>query len=144
MRATTLYQPWASLIVDGIKIIETRDWSPHVAAIGDLLAIHAGKYVVKQLDESLYHAIVSLYGFDWQNNIPYGSVLGHATLKNVVQVKRNDDEFAYYNFSEKVPIDIYGDFNVGRYLWFLDDIVKYENPIPAKGHFKIWSWNYNG
>lgn len=42
MKAITLWQPWASLIAEGIKSIETRPKrSPWSSAIGETIAIHA-------------------------------------------------------------------------------------------------------
>lgn len=42
MRAITLYQPWASLIAEGVKTIETRPQrSPWHTAVGETVAIHA-------------------------------------------------------------------------------------------------------
>lgn len=42
MRAITLWQPWASLIAEGIKTIETRPKQhPWRSAIGETIAVHA-------------------------------------------------------------------------------------------------------
>ena len=43
MKALTLYQPWASLIAIGAKQFETRSWPAPRTAIGDVVAIHAGR-----------------------------------------------------------------------------------------------------
>ena len=43
MKAITLHQPWASLIAEGHKTIETRDWPPPLSLVGQRIAIHAGK-----------------------------------------------------------------------------------------------------
>ena len=43
MRALTLYEPWATLIAEGHKQFETRNWRPPAARIGERIAIHAGK-----------------------------------------------------------------------------------------------------
>ncbi len=42
MKALTVRQPWASLIVLGIKTIETRSWKLPAAMVGQRIAIHAG------------------------------------------------------------------------------------------------------
>lgn len=39
--ALTLWQPWASLIAEGVKTIETRSWKAPDDLIGDTIAIHA-------------------------------------------------------------------------------------------------------
>ena len=41
MKAITLHQPWASLIAEGVKTIETRSWAPPAALWGERIAIHA-------------------------------------------------------------------------------------------------------
>jgi len=43
MKALTIHQPWASLIIHGVKTIETRGWACPKSLIGERLAIHAGK-----------------------------------------------------------------------------------------------------
>ena len=43
MRALTLWQPWASLVAEGVKRIETRSWPCPPALIGHRIAIHAAK-----------------------------------------------------------------------------------------------------
>lgn len=39
--ALTLWQPWASLVAEGVKTIETRSWKAPDDLIGDTIAIHA-------------------------------------------------------------------------------------------------------
>lgn len=41
MKALTIWQPWAALIVSGAKTIENRKWRPKMA-LGEIFAIHAG------------------------------------------------------------------------------------------------------
>ena len=43
MKAKTLYQPFATLIAEGLKTIETRSKPPPRSLIGHRIAIHAGK-----------------------------------------------------------------------------------------------------
>ena len=47
MKALTLHQPWASLIADGRKTIETRSWPPPRTLVGERIAIHAGRQIGK-------------------------------------------------------------------------------------------------
>ena len=42
MRALTLYQPWAWIVVHGPKRVENRRWAPWPGVIGQRIAIHAG------------------------------------------------------------------------------------------------------
>ena len=43
MYAISLWQPYASLIAEGIKVQETRNWAPPKHLIGERIAIHAAK-----------------------------------------------------------------------------------------------------
>lgn len=53
MKALTIWQPWATLIAEGVKPYEFRSWRPPARLIGQRIAIHAGARPVrlKELDE---------------------------------------------------------------------------------------------
>ncbi len=55
MKALTVWQPWASLIADGLKPVENRDWRREFL-IGQRIAIHAGK----RFDEAAAMALAGL------------------------------------------------------------------------------------
>ncbi len=46
--ALTIYQPWATLIIEGWKPFEFRSWAPPVWLVDHKLAIHAGRRPVKR------------------------------------------------------------------------------------------------
>lgn len=115
MKTLTLIQPWASLIIDGKKTIETRSWpTKHRGA----LAIHAGKKVDK-------HACVA-FGYDAET-IATGLILGTCELIDCVQFP-----------NDKTPPDPYGDFSVGRFGWVLQNVKKLVPVKPAKGMLGLW------
>jgi hypothetical protein len=43
VRALTVRQPWAALIVSGVKDIENRTWEPPVGVFGEEILIHAAE-----------------------------------------------------------------------------------------------------
>ena len=47
MYAITLHQPWASLIALRLKTVETRSWPAPARLVGQTVAGHAGKRVVR-------------------------------------------------------------------------------------------------
>ncbi len=59
MKALTLWQPWASLIVLRHKRFETRSWKMD-GLIGERIAIHAAKRPSKDLDYDLIHELAAL------------------------------------------------------------------------------------
>ena len=42
MRALSLKQPWAWLVINGYKRVENRSWTPPRDAVGERIALHAG------------------------------------------------------------------------------------------------------
>ena len=50
MKALTIWQPWASLIIAGVKPYEFRGWYPPASIIGRRIAIHAGARPVRKAE----------------------------------------------------------------------------------------------
>ncbi len=48
MKAITIWQPWATLIVAGAKPYEFRGWPAHNSLVGQRIAIHAGARAVRK------------------------------------------------------------------------------------------------
>lgn len=117
MKALTLYQPWASLIADGRKTVETRSWSTQYR--GEL-AIHAGATV--NVDAC------KLFGYD-STQIPRGAIVCIVDLVDCVQFP-----------SQLVKPDPYGDYTPGRFGWLLASIRTFRQPIPVKGVMGLWNW----
>lgn len=117
MKALSLWQPWASLIYDERKSVETRSWE--MLHRGPL-AIHAAMKVDKEACEDFG------YGPD---AIPRGAVL---CVVNVLNCVRFPHDLA--------PPDEYGDFEPGRFGFLLKVLQKFDPPILAKGHQGIWYW----
>jgi len=126
MKALTIKQPWASLITEGYKKYEFRSWKTNYR--GKIL-IHAGLSLEKDMQERFKD-----YNLDYQ----LGYIIGEAEIVDCILV----DE----KFNEELrnidPI-VYGRSNhVENYAWKLENIKKYDNPIPCKG--KLGLWNYEG
>ncbi len=141
MPAITLHQPWASLIAHGIKKVETRSWPPPHSIIGERIAIHAGRTVVLAPGRETVAAIADIYGTgQWHRGIPRGAVVATATLARAQKVSYLRDGIAYGEpCGQAIPVDPYGDFTPGRWLWLLTDIRAIE-PVPARGRQRLWYW----
>ena len=148
MKALTLYQPWASLIAEGTKKVETRSWSAPAWVIGQRIAIHAGKRRVRisnGYDPSMHHAMVQAHGSDWQNHLPLGAVVATAKLAGCFRVVgwNGDRQLKLEGFGtggESIVPDPFGDFIPGRWLWVLEDIKKLDPAIPTRGQRMLWNW----
>lgn len=117
MKALSLWQPWASLILDDRKTIETRSWE---MLYRGPLAIHAAKHIEKDACED--------FGYEWRA-LPSGAIL---CIVNVIDCVRFPNP--------KAPPDEYGDFYEGRYGFLMEMVEKFSEPIPARGMQGIWNW----
>ena len=147
----TLHQPWASLIALGIKTVETRSWTAPARLVGQRIAVHAGKRLVRRPGDAIERELRARWGGDWWVIIPTGAVVATAVLAGMAQVERAYllEGYAVHDPATEVgcavgrgrtPIDPWGDFNPGRWLWFLDDVAALPEPVPAVGRQSFWRW----
>ena len=88
--AITLHQPWASLIGLGLKTVETRSWPAPARLVGQRIAVHAGKRLVRQPGERIERELRARWGDHWPVNIPAGTVVATAVLAGIARVARAD------------------------------------------------------
>ena len=155
MYAITLHQPWATLIALGIKTVETRSWPAPERLLGQVIAVHAGRRVVRRPGEVIERELRDRLAEDWTRTIPTGAVVATATLAGMTQVDYVDltSGHAVHEVGtetgcavgvERTSIDPWGDFSSGRWLWFLTDVEALPEPVPAVGHQGFWRWTENG
>ena len=126
VKALTIKEPWATLIIDGYKRYEFRSWKTNYR--GKIL-IHAGLSLEKDMLERFR---------DYPICCSKGMIIGEAILVDCILVDENFER----KLREVDPI-VYGQSNhVEKYAWKLENVVKYDNPIPAKG--KLGLWNFEG
>lgn len=81
MKALSINQPWAWLIVNGYKCVENRDWDTRYR--GEFL-IHAGK----KIDESAYGSLHDMGVFPpYPDEIETGGIVGKARLINTIHIR---------------------------------------------------------
>ena len=130
MKVISIIEPWASLIKEKVKYIETRSWKTNYRG---KIYIHASLKKVPKKDERI-NILISLLE---NKNFKYGHIIAEATLvdciymdeKFISKIKNNNKEY------------ICGEYSIGRYAWVLKDIKELNEPIPAKGNLGIWNYN---
>ena len=124
MKALTIKEPWATLIIDGYKKYEFRSWKTNYR--GKLL-IHAGMSEEKDMLKKFK---------DYNLNCSKGMIIGEALLTDCILVtKEFEDELL------KIDKTVYGrESHEMKYAWKLENVIKYDKPIPIKG--KLGLWNY--
>lgn len=133
MKAISLLQPWASLVVMGIKTIETRNWGTGYR--GPIL-IHASQGKAGSLFAC--EPPFKNYIPDFKR-LPYGAIIGRATISDVIRMENIDLPEELINrltMEERA----FGDYSHGRFAWLLETPEQFVNPIPARGTLSIWEY----
>ncbi len=124
MKALTIKEPWASLIINGYKKYEFRSWKTKYR--GKIL-IHAGMSLEKDAAKRF-----SEYNLEYYK----GAIIGEATITDCILVDTKFNEEL-----RKINPLVYARSNhVETYAWKLENIKKYDKPIYIKG--KLGLWNY--
>lgn len=125
MKVLTIKQPFASLIINKYKEYEFRSWKTNYR--GKIL-IHSSKNY-----DSKYINKYNNYNLDYK----YGYILGEAILSDCILI---DKEFN--NTLLRKNKLVYGNaIHYGKYAWKLENIIKYDIPIPAKGKLGLWEYD---
>lgn len=126
MKALTIREPWASLIINGYKEYEFRSWKTNYR--GKIL-IHAGLKV----DDKILKKFKN-YNIECQK----GVIIGEAQLVDCILVDRK-----FKRKLKKIDPVVYGKSNYDEtYAWKLENIKKYDEVIYATGQLGLW--NYKG
>lgn len=124
MKALTIKEPWASLIIEGYKKYEFRSWKTNYR--GKIL-IHAGLNIEKDMLERFK---------DYNLNCSQGAIIGEAELVDCVLVdsKLNQE-------LRKIDPIVYGrSKHTETYGWKLENVKKYDVPISCKGTLGLWNF----
>ena len=129
IKVLSIIEPWATLIKEGKKKIETRSWKTSYR--GELYLHASSKHIDKKNPD--LHNLLNLIP---NISMAYGNIICKCKLVDCIymdeafmeQIQSNPQEF------------MCGEYKVGRYAWFLEDVEVLKEPIPAKGHLNIWNF----
>jgi len=163
MKALSLWNPWATLMVDGHKRVETRSWDTKYT--GSLLIHAAKKWDGKLIDVCLKPPFRSLLGpmgvpqepHSWTVtdiarrkkgwDMHFGAIIGRVELKECVPmhsvINRPNGDIGFFEGWHNSVLTRWlfinatehtlGDFSPGRFAWFCKNPVVFEKPIPFRG-----------
>jgi activating signal cointegrator 1 len=151
VKALTLWQPWASLVAMGAKTVETRIWS--TGHRGEL-AIHSAANLppkwlgtsqqLIEFRDALADVLNCRRDFDERmglhvdeavHKLPRGQILCIVRVRDVIPTEALGPEDLPQ--TER----LFGNYELGRYAWFLEMVRRFDEPIPAKGNRRLWNWN---
>ncbi len=120
--ALTLWRPWDWAILhappEKAKRVENRDWPPPRWLVGKYIALHAGK----TWDENGSHFIMER-GLFPPHDGPVGAIVGIVRIARVCGPDDVPPEQTQWAF--------------GPWCWLLDEVRAIE-PVPCRGHQKLW------
>lgn len=140
MKAISIKQPWASLIVHGIKDIENRTWVCPKKYIGQRVLIHASAKndgfvrFSKEQQEAKNHLTDAVI-YESKSAI-IGSVQIVDCVINHPSIWAEKTENYTVGMNPKLHEDITGKKIV--YNWVLANPILFKEPIPAKGKLSFW------
>ena len=130
MKVLSIKEPFASLIKNEIKHIETRSWKTNYRG---KLYIHASL----ANDLKKYQDRLELMELIKDLDLSYGKIICKCNLVDCVYMTEEFIEKIKENQQEYVC----GMYSVGRYAWILDNIEVLDEPIEVKGRLGIWNYD---
>jgi len=128
MKTLTLTQPWATLVAIGAKKIETRSWSTEYRGP---LVIHSAKTFPAEAMALMVTQPFAMYLAG--HKMPLGFVIATCELVDVVRIIQGVE----------IPLGgewHFGDYTLGRYMWYLENVKMLPEPIQARGALGLWEW----
>lgn len=125
----TLYQPWATWIMRGLKTIETRIHYRFACLNKQTILIHAGLTTDKSAlaAENPYLTLNQI--LHNPDEIVNGFILGSVYVNDFAPLNITNSKRSLIDCSLTSPL---------RYGLFLENIKRFPDPIPIKGQMGIW------
>lgn len=150
MKALTIKQPWASLIVEGIKDIENRTWKTNYRG---RIYVHSSAQNFKSLVSScLNYEQSQIYGSKFPksgskptndvSSFPHSAIIGEVDIIDCVQNHPSvwAEQMDYYVCPEN-GLHILKRGQPYVWNWVLANPVKYDQPIlNVKGALSFWEF----
>ena len=126
MKVLSIIEPFASLIKNKRKFIETRSWKTFYR--GELYIHASSKKIPKEWKNNHHYMII--------NETNYGNIICKCKLVDCIYI---DQEFIGNIKENNYQEYLLGIYEIGRYAWILEDIETIDK-MEAKGHLGIWNY----
>lgn len=129
MKVISLTEPFATLIKEKKKRIETRSWKTSYR--GELYIHASSTRVPKEWKEN--KELMNLV----QEELTFGKIICKCNLVDCIEMTEEWIDKIKKEQPEEYACGIY---EKGRYAWVLEKIEPLEEPITVKGHLGIWNY----
>lgn len=129
MKVLSIKEPFATLIMDKDKMIETRSFKTNYR--GEL-------YIHTSLGSVNIKEKVDFFNLVGKRCMHNGYIICKCRLVDCVYMSSSFvEDMKKNNYKEYIC----GEYKEGRYAWVLSDIQALDEFIPAKGKLGIWNYN---
>lgn len=138
MKTISIWNPFATLIMEGFKTYETRRWPASAAMVGNFIAV-ASTTKPRPDQRRQFETIEFLHHYA-QTELPpieelcHGCVLGIVVLEEVLEM--TEELIEAVGPRERA----FGYWTPGNYAWRLRSPHWFRTPIPVKGKQGFYSW----
>lgn len=137
MKALTICQPYAHLILAGDKRVENRNWPTRYRGA---LAIHAGKSRnMLRLRENAFlpgqQIYDETYGIDLED-MTFGAVIGFGSLVDCLHI----DDIEAGSHDHTYPWLREHEHAEGPWCWVLANVEPRAEPAYCRGSLGLWDW----
>ena len=130
MKVLSLKEPFATLIKNKKKLVETRSWNTNYR--GELYILAS----VTKIDKETRNR-KELFDLLGNESLGFGRIICKCRLVDCIYMTKEYVEDMKINRFEEY---LCGEYKEGRYAWILDSIEPLEEPIKAKGQLGIWNY----
>jgi hypothetical protein len=133
MKALSLTEPWATLVITGEKENETRTWK---TAYRGTIAVQAAKsfppWAKAYLANDFFKSKLARHEFHAPEDFSLGAIIGTV---QIVEMIRTEDYARQIAGAVEL---LFGDYEPGRWVWRLAEPKRLRKPIPCKGALSLW------
>ena len=158
MKALTVWQPWASLIIEGAKPYEFRGWRPPRSMIGQRIVIHAAARKVDRDEAAALYGVLSLREQTDDLRLAAAETCLHPERAIAVLQRLAGGQLP---IAAGIGTAVLGEPRIGTEIaqafgvprandsdrdehanwgWPMLDIEKWDTPIPMRGAQGFWPW----
>jgi hypothetical protein len=139
MKSISVWNPFATLLVKGFKVFETRSWPPPASLIGQRIGIASTKTI--RPEQRAYLSDENFQAYYDRLGLP-GSIEEMSNGYMLGTVQLDSFEIMTEEFMEDVSGEeqMYGHWAVGNYAWRVIKPKEFAHPIPVRGAQGIYDW----
>lgn len=125
MKCITICQPWAEMILRGVKPVENRTWS---ASYRGLLLIHAGASRAWLKGVRRRHDLMPDGSpIPEEGELAFGAIVGVVDLASCVELAA-------------VPVERRTPWHEGPWCWELRNARRFVSPVVVRGALGLWNY----